>query len=250
MQLQFWNDIGPTSQDTETSTNSSKLLPTPNSPNRESNNADGCWGEWGGNGNWTSGQSPEESISSLAASPASLFRWLEARREWKILAGSGRLFAEFSNSSGQPTLLSRTCGGLLQRTMDGLFEEYSQTLPHSGSMRNGMLYQLQPLVLRISGTGSSLLPTARATDGTKGGPNQRGSKGDLTLPSAVQLLPTPTSRDHKSGKASQETWDRNNRRPLSETLGDLLNPAFVEAILGFPIGWTDLDASETPSSPK
>ena len=30
------------------------------------------------------------------------------------------------------------------------------------------------------------LPTPRATDGTKGGPNQRGSSGDVMLPSAVQ----------------------------------------------------------------
>ncbi len=43
-----------------------------------------------------------------------------------------------------------------------------------------------------------LLPTPRATDGTKGGPNQRGSKGDLMLPSAVTaLLPTPAARDSK-----------------------------------------------------
>jgi DNA (cytosine-5)-methyltransferase 1 len=35
----------------------------------------------------------------------------------------------------------------------------------------------------------SLLPTPRATDGTKGGPNQRGSSGDLMLPSAVNMLP-------------------------------------------------------------
>ena len=34
-----------------------------------------------------------------------------------------------------------------------------------------------------------LLPTPRATDGTKGGPNQRGSKGDLMLSSAVAQLP-------------------------------------------------------------
>jgi DNA (cytosine-5)-methyltransferase 1 len=41
-----------------------------------------------------------------------------------------------------------------------------------------------------------LLPTPRATDGTKGGPNQRGSSGDLMLPSAVMsLLPTPTAAD-------------------------------------------------------
>lgn len=41
----------------------------------------------------------------------------------------------------------------------------------------------------------ALLPTPRATDGTKGGPNQRGSSGDLMLPSAVQLLPTPNTMD-------------------------------------------------------
>ena len=40
-------------------------------------------------------------------------------------------------------------------------------------------------------TAVTMLPTPRATDGTKGGPNQRGSSGDLMLPSAVQLLPTP-----------------------------------------------------------
>lgn len=41
-----------------------------------------------------------------------------------------------------------------------------------------------------------LLPTPRATDGMKGGPNQRGSSGDLMLPSAVmELLPTPTAAD-------------------------------------------------------
>jgi DNA (cytosine-5)-methyltransferase 1 len=45
-------------------------------------------------------------------------------------------------------------------------------------------------------TGGRLLPTPRASDGTKGGPNQRGSKGDLMLPIAVhQLLPTPRTSD-------------------------------------------------------
>jgi hypothetical protein len=51
----------------------------------------------------------------------------------------------------------------------------------------------------------SLLPTPRATDGTKGGPNQRGSKGDLMLPSAVMLLPTP--------KAASGGPDNSKTRP-------------------------------------
>lgn len=52
-----------------------------------------------------------------------------------------------------------------------------------------------------------LLPTPRATDGAKGGPSQRGSSGDLMLPSAVQtLLPTPTATDSKaSGSAGYTT---------------------------------------------
>jgi DNA (cytosine-5)-methyltransferase 1 len=40
------------------------------------------------------------------------------------------------------------------------------------------------------GIAVQLLPTPKASDGEKGGPNQRGSSGDLTLPSAVMpLLP-------------------------------------------------------------
>lgn len=49
-------------------------------------------------------------------------------------------------------------------------------------------------------TGGQLLPTPRATDGTKGGPNQRGSSGDLMLPSATaQLIPTPSVADASGG---------------------------------------------------
>jgi len=53
----------------------------------------------------------------------------------------------------------------------------------------------------------ALLPTPRAGDGDKGGPNQRGSSGDYMLPSAVvHLLPTPACND--MGKAyTPDEWD-------------------------------------------
>jgi DNA (cytosine-5)-methyltransferase 1 len=41
----------------------------------------------------------------------------------------------------------------------------------------------------------AFLPTPRATDGTKGCPAQRGSKGDLMLPSAVMRLVAPETGD-------------------------------------------------------
>ncbi len=41
-----------------------------------------------------------------------------------------------------------------------------------------------------------LLPTPRASDGTKGGPNQRGSRGDLTMSSAAaKMLSAPRAGD-------------------------------------------------------
>lgn len=55
---------------------------------------------------------------------------------------------------------------------------------------NDVTVALFPLP-KVGGT-EKLLPTPRASDGMKGSPNQRGSRGDLTLPSAViQLTKRP-----------------------------------------------------------
>lgn len=62
-----------------------------------------------------------------------------------------------------------------------------------------------------------LLPTPRASDGEKGGPNQRGSKGDLMLSSAVvQLLPTSNASDFKGSGATQGRTRDGRPRPLSD----------------------------------
>jgi hypothetical protein len=69
--------------------------------------------------------------------------------------------------------------------------------------------------------GGNLLPTPRATDGTNGGPNQRGSSGDLMLPSAVtHLLPTPSVADGTGGHKSR-SGDRS---------GELLLPGIVREL--------------------
>ena len=95
-------------------------------------------------------------------------------------------------------------------------------------------------------------PTPRASDGAKGGPNQRGSKGDLTLPAAVQPFRTPSSRDWKGMSAA--SWLSRTQGDLTPTLpdqvGGQLNPTWVEWLMGFPIGWTDCGHSETRSCRK
>ena len=77
------------------------------------------------------------------------------------------------------------------------------------------------------------------------------SSGD-GLATAVLKCATPTARDWKSGKASQATHDRNSR-PLSEQIGGSLNPTWVEWLMGWPLGWTDLKPLATdrcPSAPQ
>jgi len=77
----------------------------------------------------------------------------------------------------------------------------------------------------------ALLPTPRATDGTNGGPNQRGSSGDLMLPSAVhQLLPTPTASQFPSNKSLSPGA---TERPALSAINQLLpTPSVADATGG------------------
>lgn len=57
------------------------------------------------------------------------------------------------------------------------------------------------------------------------------------LTGAVQMLPTPTSN----------RWDGLQSHGVNVVSGQL-NPTWVEWLMGYPEGWTDLEASATPSS--
>lgn len=77
--------------------------------------------------------------------------------------------------------------------------------------------------------------------------------------SCLVSLPTPCKRDWK-GMSSKKWRDRmpsesrkRAEKPfatLPDAIGGPPHPEFVEAVMGFPIGWTDLKDSETPSSHK
>jgi hypothetical protein len=88
-------------------------------------------------------------------------------------------------------------------------------------------------------------PTPRATDGSKGGRTEEGAKKELArgknvdLGVAVKMWPTPRAFTHKDS-----TTDR-GKSNLGEVVGGQLNPMWVEWLMGFPLGWTDLEDSET-----
>ena len=156
--------------------------------------------------------------------------------------------------------------------------ESSVTWPRSGMTAGGQCWELPMLGRRTSETGSGLWATPSATDGQRGGTitenmtgvslaqmvktparwptpiasDSRGSSGKLVPGKQVQLVDavrfaTPTARDWRSGKASKETMERNSR-PLSEQIGGSLNPTWVEWLMGWPLGWTDLRPSATAKS--
>lgn len=73
-------------------------------------------------------------------------------------------------------------------------------------------------------------PTPLATDGSHGGPNQRGSKGDLRLSSAVRMWPTPCALEVEK---DVENWARKRALPRSEK-GGSHGPNLATAVKLFP----------------
>ena len=100
-------------------------------------------------------------------------------------------------------------------------------------------------------------PTPTAGDSkASGSRNLEGSKAHagVSLTDAVRYgnsntprWATPRASDHRSGRVSAATLAKNSR-PLCEQAGGLLNPTWVEWLMGLPIGWTDLKHLGTASS--
>lgn len=96
-------------------------------------------------------------------------------------------------------------------------------------------------------------PTPMATDGNKPSAGNR-KAADLTR--ASQLWMTPTARDHKDGATTLANTPVNGllgRQVLATPMAGsdiseprrTLNPAFVEALMGWPTGWTAFGCAAT-----
>jgi hypothetical protein len=139
--------------------------------------------------------------------------------------------------------------------------EFLGTWPKWGLMRDGVLYQQPPLVhhTRETGSGSSeKLPTPQATDHrskptsaswkAKGGVNY-----SLANPEIQKKWPTPTANMHKGSSPAvirkdgkDRSWDSLHYAVEQVTdTGGKLNPTWVEWLMGWPLGWTDLNPLAT-----
>ena len=149
-------------------------------------------------------------MSSLRATRAS--RTLSQGRDGgqAMSAGSGMTsgawFAKWSPASSG----WRTCQG----TFLGRSDEYSETWPRAGGLRNGTAFLRRPSVPLTSAIGSSSLlptPTAQASggSGSAGYSTESGRAEGVTLTDAIVrgFLPTPTAAD---GHRASDTYARGN----------------------------------------
>lgn len=94
-----------------------------------------------------------------------------------------------------------------------------QTLPVSGMTQNGRLYQLPRWVPRTLENGSLLWPTLSA--------NGMGNTG------SQQMLQSLVNAGHLT---------EDEKRGMTAGNGGRINPTWAEWFMGFPTGWTDLEA--------
>lgn len=179
----------------------------------------------------------------------------------------------------------KTAPTSLESTKDENSELFLGRWPRSGMMQNGFVFQrpvsvpyTKEIESGLSRTqqktelkfffaipASGLIPTVTAADATVGSVfgkedslrvtstgsirkvNRNGFDSSIGLGRLVRMpLPTPLARDWKGATSK-------NRN--SKTLPDLfqfiseglyLNPDFVESMMGFPVGWTDLSKDKLP----
>lgn len=110
-----------------------------------------------------------------------------------------------------------------------------------------LLYQLAPLMPRIDEIGYGLLPTPRAQMTGAASPERTKDKNrNLETAVAREMWPTPRASLQDMGTMMMSRYsgaDRMNGKPEAQydpKNGGQLNPEWVEWLMGYPPGWTEL----------
>ena len=185
---------------------------------------------------------PEATRASLSVKPASA----EAR---KMTATSGLRCLELSEHQGR-------LGYSLKMLLDTLRWASTKCLltwKAKTTPCNRLLFQLAPWTPRTDEIESGFWATPR-----------RGGMGDyadvmktanykfpnLETQVARSLLPTPIADDAKNVNPKENRFPTLTSKVKATEGSGALNPTWVEWLMGYPEGWTDLKDSETQSSLK
>jgi hypothetical protein len=212
------------------------------------------------------------SMSSVAGSPAKTSATPAGAQG---STGNARVFGSnthdsFANYDPATSLWKTSQLSLLEDS-----GEFSETWPRAGMTRSGTASRLVPLAPLTAATGSGLWPTPHgicapgprragpsgnelgravnraewptptAQDASNdGGPSQF-ERNSLPLNAAVKW-PTPNARDYKGSPGAGARERGGHQASLPASVKDAngsgsLNPTWVEWLMNFPLGWTEVD---------
>ena len=190
----------------------------------------------------------QTAISSQPDIPASLGPLPGSDEARKMTAISGRKYLQLCKQSGQLGAFSR----MFMDTLAWASTKCYLTWKPKATPQGRLLFQLAVSMPRTEETGSGLWATPRTTDGT-GGPNKLDEKGrrisqtnpDLVfgakLADQVKMWPTPTANEDACGTPNGKMQKMLGNHPeVRNTGAGTLNPQWVEWLMGYPEGWTDL----------
>ena len=209
----------------------------------------------------------EDFLASLSPQPGSN----EART---MTVTSGQKCSELYRKSGPLGSLVRT----LLESSAWRSTQCFLTWKESATPSRRLLFRLVPSTPRTGETGLRLWATPntmdylpqrsaeslkRQAETSRKGRTRPANLREQVCEETVRMWPTPTAMDSK-GLDNHLRKDASNSRSillsqkvtliehgeggqdLATSVGGLLNPTWVEWLMGFPIGWTDLSASEMP----
>ena len=149
-----------------------------------------------------------------------------------------------------------------QPSLLGDSDECSVTWPRSGMTADGQCWELPKLGRSTSATDSGLWPTPTCPNGGRSVAHvtdwrsertaytSSGKKVQVDLAQAVKRWPTPTAVTNSGGAAMCKWGGSGSREMLKKLvtpaeLNGALNPTWVEWLMGWPLGWTDLEPLAT-----
>ena len=183
-------------------------------------------------------QTPNESMSSAVGSPAKTLASLEKGQELMEHEADCGVNTQESFAKWDRELSSWRTSQLC--LFEGL-TEFSERWPTSGTMRNGRVSRRVPLVPHIHEIGCSSLPTVVKSDGT-------GQAGILT--ERMEFVTDSITGKPRRLAPCGGTWSAGLSRLWKMAAGSSLPPSVAEWLMGFPIGWSELEDAEMPSSHK
>ena len=211
------------------------------------------------------------SMSSREDTHANLSPSQVEKKVRKIQDTSGQKCLDLSKNSDQLGLLEK----MLVDTLNSVSTPYSRTWKVKTTPQGRLVFQLLASVPNTKEKESGLW---RTPDAYSGGSNlnkikealaeghlkrKSGHTIQIRLADQVReprLWPTPAAHEARLGYQRRDTGKKGTQKSLTTIVIDTeggrekttgqLNPTWVEWLMGYPTGWTDLSVSETVSSHK